>query len=227
MKSRLFYKNWTISILVYRMKKTISVVCLLVLCATGLAQNADILAEEGWELEKTKYEIEVYSKLLPGYDIKAFKATGLIEASVEQVTDVVMDIERYTDWYPNCKIGEELAGSTATEQIRRIEFKLPWPFDNRDAVNILKLKELEEGVWIDILNPEEEYPKEKNVYRVQRTEGYWNITEESTGKTRLTYAAVGEPGGIPNWIINIFLFESPLDAINNIRKLVKKQEKSG
>ena len=207
--------------------KSIIVLCFTLGCVTGVAQNADILAEDGWELEKTKYEIEVYSKLLPGYDIKAFKATGLIEASVQEVTDVVMDIEEYIHWYPNCKIGEELPGSTATEQFRRIEFKLPWPFDNRDAVNILKLTSKEDGVWIDILNPIEEYPQEKNVYRVQRTEGYWNITEDVGGKTRLTYAAVGEPGGIPNWIINIFLFESPLDAINNIRKLVKKREESG
>ena len=76
------------------------------------AQNQEILSNDGWEFEKTKYEVEVYSKLLPGYEVKAFKATGLIEGSVEAVTAVVMDIENYVEWYPNCKVGEVLEGSS-------------------------------------------------------------------------------------------------------------------
>ena len=199
----------------------------LVLGICCLGQNQEILSDDGWELEKTKYDVEVFSKLLTGYQVKAFKATGLIEGSVEAVTQVVMDIENYVEWYPNCKVGEVLEGTTELEQYRRVEFKLPWPFDNRDAVNKLIVSPGQDSTWIEILNAADYKPKLKKVYRVGKTEGYWSIVKESETHTRLTYAAVGEPGGIPTWIVNIFLFDSPLDAINNIRKMVKKEPYSG
>ena len=191
------------------------------------SQNAEILSDDGWELEKTKYDVEVFSKSLTGYEVQAFKASGLIEGTVASVTDVVMDIENYPEWYPNCKIGEVLKGSTTFEQYRRVEFKLPWPFDNRDAVNRLIVHNHQDSTWIEILNAVDYKPKQRKVYRVESTEGYWCIVKENDTQTRLTYAAVGEPGGIPTWIVNIFLFDSPLEAINNIRDMVKQERYSG
>lgn len=191
-----------------------------------LSQHPEILSNEGWELQKEKYDVEVYGKEISGYEIKAFKATGLIDASVESVYKVVMDIEGYTEWYPNCKIGEVLDEPNELEQFRRIEFKLPWPFDNRDAVNKLVAKKMPDSIWIDIFNEADYLPKLKKVYRVGRTEGFWEIVKENDQQTRLTYSAIGEPGGLPNWIVNFFLFDSPLDAINNIREVVRKPEYS-
>ena len=153
------------------------------------SQHADMLSDEGWELEKSKYEIEVYGKLLEGYEIKAFKATGLIEGSVAAVTEVIMDIEGYKDWYPNCKEGEVLEGSTPSDQYRRVEFKLPWPFDNRDVVNRLTVDERGDDVWIEIINASDYHEELKNVFRVKRAEGYWHIIKESEHETCLLYTS--------------------------------------
>ncbi|MEM6643813.1 MAG: START domain-containing protein, partial [Bacteroidota bacterium] len=181
--------------------------------STVSAQNPEIISNEGWSLEKEKYGIKVYSKALTGYEVKAFKASGLIDASVDKVADIVMDIVNYTAWYPHCKVGEVLPGSNDTVQFRRVEFNLPWPFENRDTANKLEMSQSKDSTWITIYDAAKDYPKEKKVYRVEKTEGYWKIVKEGR-QTRLTYAAVGEPGGIPTWIVNIFLFDSPLDAIN-------------
>ena len=194
---------------------------IFVLPFLGRSQNQELIAEDGWEFEKSKYEVDVYGKMVEGYDVKAFKVTGLIEASVEEVYKVVMDIEGYEEWYPNCKVGEVLEQPSDSIQYRRVEFGLPWPFDNRDAVNKLIATKTPDSIWIDIMDEAQYIPKLKNVYRVGRTEGFWIIEKETDEQTRLTYSALGEPGGIPKWIINIFLFDSPLEAINNLREVVK------
>ena len=192
----------------------------------AFAQNPEIISDDGWEFEKERHDVEVYSKSITGYEIKAFKATGLISAPIESVFKVVMDIEGYKEWYPNCKIGETLLQPNELEQYRRIEFKLPWPFDNRDAVNKLVARKMADSIWIDITNEADYVPRLKKVYRVGRTEGYWMIVKEDENNTRLTYSAIGEPGGIPNWVVNFFLFDSPLEAVNNIREMVLKPEYS-
>ena len=198
----------------------------LILIATiihffGWSQHPEMLSPDGWELEKEKCDVKVFGKTITGYEVTAFKVNGLIEAPVESVFKVVMDIEGYTEWYPNCKVGEVLDQPNEHEQFRRIEFGLPWPFDNRDVLNRAVAHHTEDSIWIDIFDAYDYAPKPKRVYRVGRTEGYWIIEKEDGGQTRLTYAAVGEPGGIPKWIINIFLFDSPLEAVNNIREVVK------
>ncbi|MEM6815379.1 MAG: START domain-containing protein [Bacteroidota bacterium] len=190
----------------------------------SISQHPEIRAQDGWEFEKEKYNVKVFSKNISGYEVEAFKASGLVDAPIESVYKIVMDIENYTEWYPNCKIGEVLNEPNELEQFRRIEFKLPWPFANRDAVNKMVVTKMPDSIWIDIINKAEYLPKLKNVYRVGRTEGYWSIVKEKEDQTRLTYSAIGEPGGIPVWIINIFLFDSPLEAVNNIREMVMKPE---
>ena len=185
------------------------------------AQNHELLSLDGWEFEKTKYGVDVYGKNISGYEIKAFRVSGLIDATVESVFKVVMDIEGYDQWYPNCKRGEVLDQPSELEQYRRIEFKLPWPFENRDAVNKLSARKEADSIWIEIEDKSDYVPNLKNVYRIGKTEGYWVITKENETQARLTYSAIGEPGGIPKWIVNIFLFDSPLEAINNIRKVIK------
>lgn len=206
--------------------KTLFFSSLIFSTLTSLSQSSEIISEEGWEYVKSKNDVEVYSKKLTRYEIEAFKVTGLIEGSREAVTDLIMDIEGFVDWYPNCTAGEVLDGSTETEQFRRLEFKLPWPFDNRDVVNKLEVSSYPDSTWIQIINAADYVPQLKNVYRVGRTEGYWSIVEEKEDQIRLTYAAAGEPGGFPNWIVNMFLFDSPLEAINNLREIVKKRQVS-
>lgn len=190
----------------------------------GISQNAELLSNEGWKFEKSKYDVTVFGKNITGYEVKAFKVSGLIDASLDAVYRVVMDIEGYDEWYPNCKAGEVLDQPADSVQYRRIEFGLPWPFDNRESVNKLVATKSTDSIWIDVIDAYDYTEKSRNIYRVGKTEGFWIIEKENESQTRLTYSVIGEPGGIPKWIINIFLFDSPLEAVNNIREVVKRAE---
>ncbi|MEO9871152.1 SRPBCC family protein [Ekhidna sp.] len=186
------------------------------------AQHPRLISEEGWKLEKTKYGVEVFSKSIEGYELKAFKASGLIDASLFTVYNVIIDIENYDKWYPDCEEGEVLSQNDSI-QMRRIVFKLPWPFYRRDIINGFITESRDDGIFIEVTNAADLIPEKKKTIRVSQSEGYWLLKEED-GKTRMTYSAVGDASGIPAWIANIFLFDSPLTAIHNIREMVRKPE---
>ena len=186
------------------------------------AQDPDLISEEDWKLEKSKYDIEVFSKPIDGYKIKAFKATGLVEADIVTVYNVIMDIENYPLWYPDSELGEVLEEKDSL-QVRRIVFKLPWPFYRRDIVNGFLTQLEKDRIYIEIYSASEAKPELKKIVRVPRSEGYWLLQQEGSS-TRIIYSAVGDAPGIPSWIVNIFLFDSPITAINNIREMVRKEE---
>ncbi len=205
----------------YRIRTT-SLLFLLFLQFSMNAQNHDLISEEGWKLEKTKYDIEVFSKAIDGYKIKAFKAVGLVEADILAVYNVIMDIENYPLWYPDSEVGEVLDEKDSL-QVRRIVFKLPWPFYRRDIVNGFLTQPEKDRIYIEIYSASEAKPALKKIVRVPRSEGYWLLQQEGSS-TRIIYSAVGDAPGIPSWIVNIFLFDSPITAINNIREMVRKEE---
>lgn len=187
------------------------------------SQRPALLSDEGWKLEKSKYDVEVYGKAIEGFDAKAFKATGLIDADIFTVYNAIMDIESYSEWYPDCKLGEVLQQASDTVQVRRIVFNLPWPLDDRDAINYMISRQDGEDLWMEIVNAADFAPEQKKVVRIPKTEGYWWLRPEGS-QTRLTYSAVGVAKGIPTWIVNIFLYDSPLSAINNLRAVVNRPE---
>lgn len=196
------------------------------LISNAVCQSKGMVEEAGWEYVKSKHDVDIYSKEIDGYSIKAFKATGLIAAPYQTVTNAVMDIENYVTWYPDCNAGVLLDEPDEWTQYRRIAFKLPWPLDNRDVVNKLLLTTNENEAYIEVIDAADYTPEIKNTYRVKRTEGFWTIKKENENLTRVTYAAIGEPGGVPAWIANIFLFDTPLEAINNLREVVKDKKYS-
>ncbi|MEQ9403074.1 MAG: START domain-containing protein [Cyclobacteriaceae bacterium] len=187
------------------------------------SQSADLQNAEGWELKKEKYEVRVFSKEVEGYKIKAFKAIGKVEADIETVYNVIMDIENYPGWYPDCQEGELIEKTSNQEHLRRTIFDLPWPFDPRDAISRAIGSQVGDKMQIELKNEADKYPVSKKVVRISRTEGYWLLTEVDGG-TEVIYSAVGEAPGVPAWIVNLFVFDGPLNAINNLREVVKEKK---
>ncbi|MEO1254949.1 MAG: START domain-containing protein [Bacteroidota bacterium] len=189
----------------------------------AFSQDPGLLSDENWESEKIKSDVEVFSKSIDGFDIKAFKAIGFVDADIYAVYNVIMDIENYPKWYPDCESGEVLAQEEDTLQLRKIVFKLPWPFYKRDIINGFVTSHKRNSIYIEIYNAPDFAPEERKVVRVPKSEGYWLLTKQGD-KTKITYSAVGDAPGIPAWIVNIFLFDSPIAAIDNLREMVKKAE---
>lgn len=175
-------------------------------------------------MKKEKYGAKVYSKSVEGYKIKAFKVVSEIDADAETIYKVIMDIENYPEWYPDCKKGELLEKTNPDEQLRRTIYNLPWPFDPRDAINRATGRQVGENKWIVLSNEENKIPETKKVIRIPRTEGYW-LLEPIEGSTKIHYSAVGEAPGVPTWIVNLFVFDGPLKAIKNLKEVVKNDRK--
>lgn len=191
--------------------------------ASGIyAQDAELLSAEGWELKKEKYGIEIYSKSLEDYKVKAFKASGLIEQDISSVYNALMDIESYSEWYPNCERGGVLE-EEGQVQVRQIVFDLPWPFDPRRAINKIVSRKEGPSIWLEIISAADYLPAQKKIVTIPRAEGYW-LLEPVEGGTMLTYCAVGEAPGVPTWIVNLFIFDSPVEAINNLRQVVTEEK---
>ena len=81
----------------------------------------------------------------------------------------------------------------------------------------------EDNVLVEVINAADYLPTQKKIVRIPRTEGYWLLEPVDNG-TMVTYSAVGEAPGVPTWIVNLFVFDGPLNALNNLREIVTQEK---
>jgi len=181
-------------------------------------------ATDDWELQREENGIKVFTKEAGDSGFKPFKATVILNHSVEEFASVLYDIEGLSDWAYEIKTSKIFEKSGDTLQIYYAEAKAPFPFKNRDGVYQNKFQWNGAAktllVKIDLLDN----------YKVENTDlvaitgnGFWRATLLDSGELEVTFMMAVDPGGeIPAWMANMVVDDSPYVTLLNLREIIKK-----
>jgi hypothetical protein len=203
-------------------RKIISVIFIF----ASLAINV-FAQEPEWNLEKEKDGIKVYTRQLEGRKIKEFKAETTINANIDVLEAILRDVPNYVDWIDKLKFAEIIETVNEDEFYVYSEANIPWPFENRDGVSFDKItkNELNGEIIISTLGVVDKMPEVKGVVRMPESEGYWMLKPKDSAQTDIIYQFYGDPGGgIPEWVINAFLVDSPLKTIANLKEIAEETD---
>jgi len=190
---------------------------LLLVTALSLAAHAD---DTRWEQKEfdckrpdncdgtqcCQYGLAVYTRELPGADVKEVKAVGQIDAPPEKVFQIVTDYEHQTGNMPYVQ-GQAVFSRTDTDVTLWAVADFPM-VSRRDWVIKSHLeKNLPGGVyraWWEPTAVKDVPPPEDGVVRLKVITGSWTLTPIDGGKHTLgTYQLLTDPGGsIPKFIAN-------------------------
>ena len=68
------------------------------------------------------------------------------------------------------------------------------------------------------------HPEQPERVRVRRALGLWLLEPLGEAQTRVTFTMHLEPGGgVPQWLINAQVVETPFDALTNLRTAVSRR----
>lgn len=179
--------------------------------------------ETEWKLAKEKDGIEIYTRKIEGYSIKEYKSISAVEASPEELLDIMIDVESYIDWMANVKETKMVKHDVAEKFYVYTEVEVPWPFDNRDEVSLSEVSRVPEtgAIKIQISIVESEIPEKKGVIRLTEGEGVWIFTPLADGTTEIYHQFAAEPGGsIPTWLANMFLVDGPYKTMLGLKEFV-------
>jgi len=176
--------------------------------------------EQDWELKKETKEIKVYTRDYKDSNIKEFKAIVTVKASVSKVKSIIDDVENSPKWMyemEQMKVIKKYNGKVLTYS----EIKTPWPMDNRDIVAESSWDTLtDNSLKCTITAKPEQYPEQDNITRIREADGYWLLTPLDNNTTKVTYRFYANPaGGLPKWIINLFIVDGPFETLKNLRQV--------
>jgi hypothetical protein len=201
------------------MRKKLGLLCTAVLFC--LVCNG----QEDWKLKSNKDGIEVYVKDAENSDLKAIRVKCSLQATVSQITAIVLDVNTGAEWVYSTKSSTLLKQVSPLEVYYYSEVALPWPLTNRDFVAHLKASQNPATKVVTIDGPviHNYVPEKKGIVRVNNSSGKWIISPAPKNMVKIDYTLVTNPGGsIPTWLVNLFAAKGPTETFRMLKEQAAK-----
>lgn len=203
------------------MKHAITSLLALYLCVTFA------FGQREWKHVAGRDGIKVYTKTVPDSKIRAMRAECVLNAGVDEVIALLMDVKAAEKWVCHTKSCRLVRSVSDTELIYYTEVSLPWPLDNRDFVTHLKvIRDPGSGiVKIDAPAVPGVVPVRNGIVRISRSLNEWVVRPLPGNKVWVEYTLQVDPGGhIPPHVVNLFACRAPIETFLNMRRELKSRQ---
>ncbi len=202
---------------------TLTVTALLgglsLLCHSALAQTDCVI-------RKDEQGITVYACEVTDSKIKSLKTVLEVEATVQEVIDIILDVNEYNNWQYHTINAHVVKSTSEHELIYYTEIVSPWPASNRDLVVQLRIEKDESG-RVDVFTQSvpEFLPKKEGVVRVPMSKSQWILKPIDETTLSVEFRMQVDPGGsVPAWLINMVAAQAPYESFLNFKKKLEKKK---
>lgn len=163
-------------------------------------------AQEEWSLDKNSGSIEVYTRSVPGSNIKEVRATTEIDAAPEKVFAVLLDSDKFVEFMPYIVEVRTVARDSADIWYLYQRISPPLASERDYTLRHQKIVDTQHGYYeLKWEAANSHGPAARNgVVRVNTCTGAYILDSLGNGtRTRLTYQLHTDPeGSLPKWIVN-------------------------
>lgn len=190
--------------------------------AISLLYFLPLLAEtekDDWKKRLEKDNIVIYTRQLPDTKYLEFRAETEVIGSISRFREIITDFDNYEELLADCKSIDVIETPSPGQFVNHMELSVPFPFSERDIVQLLAIEETEKQLNIRLDNLPEKIETQENVVRMQRASGSWVVKQISGNKISIYFQYFADPGGnIPPWLVNSFIVKSPFKTLQTIRE---------
>ena len=175
------------------------------------------LVQSEWQLKKDKNGIQVFLRS-KSPEIQEYLAETIIDSDLQSISKIILDFDESYKWMYKLKSSKILDKNS--ESLYHVYFivEMNWPLKNRDLVSDVNILKSNNKITID-LNSKPNYIEKNDKYiRILDTRSVWNLIKISDNKTKVTLQSYAVVEGIPNFITDLFILESPMHSLSNLRQ---------
>lgn len=197
---------------------------LLLLISVFCFLSFNTFSQASWKIDKNKEGIKVYTRIEKNSDFKSFKATIVINASIEKILKILKNTESYPKWYGYTKTSK-LLKKEKNIQYNYVETIFPWPFRNRDMVYRMSINTLDStAIKISLKGIPDYIQEKKGIVRMKKADGYI-LLQPLNDKTKVIYIFHSEPGdNVPTWLANNSIAKLPFKTLSGLRKVIEEKD---
>lgn len=181
---------------------------------------------QSWNFIKEKDSIKIYTRVEAGKSLKSYKGVTNINAPLEKIFAVMEDINN-TDWWDKklTQIKVLLYEKDKRAQYYLV-YDLPLPITDRDlcADVTITINKVTGERKINAVALNGVIPERNDMVRIKNYRQTWTIIPAGKEMTHVTLEGFIDPAGaIPNWISNMLIIETPIEAISGLRERMEEK----
>lgn len=181
--------------------------------------------DDGWVLARDRDGIKVWTRDIPDYPIRGFKAVMTVNSSLRGLVNLILDTDNASRWvYRTNRIQLLKRDTEAATFIIRVETDFPWPLSDRDVVLDGKIVQDTKTGAVTIQShsvDSVEYPKRPDFVRMPDMQGTWIFRPLGKDLVEVTMLGRADPGGnIPAGIVNLIIQETPYRTMQRMREVL-------
>ena len=169
-----------------------------------------------WVLKKDKNQIKVYLRNLD-YNSQQYRAETIVEADINSVSSHILDFNNSFKWMYKLKSSKILSKKSDSLFYVYFTVKMNWPLKNRDLVSDVIISKTENKVVIELNSVPGHMEINPNFERIKDTKSVWKLEYLTKNKTKVSLQSYAVIEGIPTFISDFFILESPLYSLNNLK----------
>jgi len=218
------FKGWTSA-----SGRSLCILLMTALAATasGLELPAD--DADAWNLKKQAGNIRIYTMDRQGSGFRAFKATALIDAPIENLMAVMVNPRSCMEWVYHCVESRAIGSGSFHDRYAYSVNDMPWPVTDRDYVLRIQTRGQRDPVEIimDLNATPGLQARQDNRVRVDLSDTRYRFIPEGN-QTRLTWIQHTDPNGaLPGWLVNSLLVDIPLRSLQALERVARQDHYQG
>lgn len=182
------------------------------------------VAASDWTLERSAKNIKVWTRDVPGYSLREFRAETTVQSTLAGLVTLIMDTDRAGDWiYRTRKVEVLQRDDREATFVVRMVTDFPWPLTDRDAVVAGRIIQIGDGT-VHIISQsllESSYPDDPALVHMRDFYGNWIFRPLDNGQVHVTMQRRADPGGaLPHAIVNLLINETPYQTLRGLQRVI-------
>lgn len=184
-----------------------------------------------WKPARDRDGIRTWTLEIPGKDLPGFRGITTINATIEQIVQVMVEVESFPEWMWKCTESRRVRKVSDTQEVLYNRVAGIWPVWDRDGVIDVRWRYSPDNKALtfrfrNVEDPSE--PARDGVVRIPRLEGFYRLWMEKPGKTNVLYQVEVDIGGnVPDFLARIYGRKMPFKTLQRLRDRVESRFKGG
>jgi hypothetical protein len=182
------------------------------------------VAAQAWHFKKEEDGIKIFTAEEEGKSLKSYKGVTDINAPAEKIFELIEDVNNTDWWDKNLTQIKVLNYEKYKSAQYYLVYDLPWPVTDRDlCVDVTVTTDTVTGEHsIIAVAVTGDIPERSDKVRIKDYRQIWTVVPAGKDLAHVVLEGYIDPAGrIPDWISNMLIVDSPLNAINGVKERIE------
>lgn len=172
-------------------------------------------SNQPWELKKDQDSIKVYIRDIDD-NTKEYLAETIINSDIDKIFKTITDFDNSYRWMYKLNSSRILEKSDTLMYVYFV-VDMNWPLKNRDLISDAVITKNENKIRI-VMNSYPDYmPEKEKLIRIKQSRSIWNLEKIDDEYTKVALQSYAVVEGIPTFIMDLFILDSPMYSMTQLR----------